>query len=127
MTTRALPAYMYRVPDPDDRRITELEAIVLDLNDENAKLRQEVMEPAKAPVTVVRGHVLLEVPVPDAHLVFARGTARFLMGADYAQKLATEIYRACGKARAQRREIEATEGNLPRTFEEERLLAKERP
>jgi hypothetical protein len=129
MSTRPFPASDYAYPDSRNVRIAQLEAALLELNDENARLRQEVMEPTPAPVTVVRGHVLLEIPVPLAQtaVVAARGTARLLMSCGYAWDLAMELCEASLEAKEQRKEIEATAGNLPRTPEEDRLLAGEAP
>ena len=44
MSTRSLPAYMYRVPDPDDRRVADLEAALLESNDTAAALRAQMCE-----------------------------------------------------------------------------------
>jgi len=51
MTIRPFPAHMYRVADPGDTRIAELEAVILELNDENAKLAAALLEEKKLRVT----------------------------------------------------------------------------
>lgn len=40
MTLRPFPAHMYRVPDPGDTRIRDLEAALLVANDEAAAFRE---------------------------------------------------------------------------------------
>ena len=56
MTTRAWPAYMYRVPDPGDTRISELEGAVLELNDTAAKLREIALRFVESSYGIDREH-----------------------------------------------------------------------
>ena len=132
MSAREHPEWMYSVPGPWAVRVRELEAALLESNDGAAKLREELCEPSKAEVTIVggvRGHVLFEFPLLAEQLdvIAARGTARLLMGHEFAARLATQLLYASGKAAAQRIAIERSGGNLPRTAEEDALLSGERP
>ena len=52
MSTRSLPAYMYRVPDPDDRRVADLEAALLESNDTAAALRAQMCEECERTLAV---------------------------------------------------------------------------
>lgn len=47
MTARSFPRWMYSYPDDRNVRIAELEAALLDLNDENARLAEALLEEKK--------------------------------------------------------------------------------
>jgi hypothetical protein len=140
---REFAEWMYATPDARTVRIRELEAALLDANDEGARLARELRSLqfwtgaiASAPavtlsgggkLVVLRGHVLFEQPVTEIEIraVAGRRTFRLLMGYGAAFGLARRLFEFALLAREQRALIEETNGNLERNAEEDAFLAGE--
>jgi hypothetical protein len=144
MNAREFAEWMYATPDSRTARIRELEAALLESNDTAARLARElralrfwtgewatslaVTLSDGGKLVVLRGHVLFEHPLTEVEIraVTERRTFRLLMGHGAALNLSARLLDFALLALKQRAQIEATNGNLARSPEEEAALESER-